>query len=245
MSLPNTRTEFKERCLRRLGKPVIEIDVEDQQIEDRIDEALKYYADVHYNGTQKIYYKHAITQEDKDNKYLTMPSNVNGAIRIFDIGNSIGATSGMFSIQYQIALNDLYSFSGMDLVPYWMMQENLQFIEQVLVGQKPIRYNRNDDRVYIDMNWDNLAVGQFIIVEAYQTMDPEDFPDVWSDKWLLKYATALIKRQWGANLSKFEGMQLPGGISFRGAAIFQEANDECHAMEQDIIDNSPLEFMMG
>lgn len=245
MASPTSRNELKEYCLRRLGKPVIDIDVEDSQVEDRIDDALRYFYDYHFNGSDKIYYKHIITQENKDDGYITLPENIMGAIRIFDVGSTFGATGGMFSLQYQIALNDLWSFGGMDLVPYWMMQENLQFMEQLLQGHKPIRYNKNKDRLYVDTDWKNFAVGQYLVVEAYEVVDPDTYTDAWSDRWLMQYTTALIKRQWGFNLSKFVGINLVGNIQFNGQAIKEEAEKEIDDLETDLKNNTPLEFMMG
>lgn len=245
MAIPTNREEMKEYALRRLGKPVININVSDDQIDDRIDEALKFFYDYHSNGTEKIYYKHQITANNIAQGYIEMPDNIMGVVRIFDIGTSIASGSGMFSVQYQIALNDLYSFSGMDLIPYWMTQESLQFMETILVGMKPIRYSKSSDRLFIDMDWKTVSEGQYLIVEAYEIMDPEVYSDVWSERWLMKYVTALIKRQWGSNLIKFEGIQLPGGVTFNGRAIYDEADAEADAAEKDLVDNSPLEFMMG
>ncbi len=248
MSVPTNKAEFKEWCLRRLGKPVINIDVSESQIDDRVDEAMKFYFDYHPNATEKLYYKHQITQDDIDNKYITMPENVIGAVRIFDGnggGNGSWGDATMFSFNYQFYMNDMYTWTGVDLVPYWMAQENMQFMEQILNGLKPIRYQRNTNKLYVDMNWKNFGVGQYLIVEAYEVIDPEVYPDVWGERWLLKYATALIKRQWGSNLSKFDGVQLVGGVVFNGKAIYEEADAEVDATEKDMIDNSPLEFMIG
>jgi hypothetical protein len=143
----------------------------------------------------------------------------------------------MFSIQYQIALNDLYAFSGIDLIPYWMTIDNLQFMESILVGKQPIRYNKNKNRLYIDIAKQKLSPGQFVIAEVYEVADPELYPDVWKDRWLGKYATALIKKQWGSNISKFSGISLPGGVTFNGAAIKEEAAEEIKELEDDMIDN--------
>lgn len=247
MANPTNRAELKEWCLRRLGKPVINIDVSDSQVDDRVDEALKFFWDYHTNGSEKTYYKHQITLTDKTNKYITLPENIMGAIRIFDFssGNASWGDSSMFSFQYQFALNDMFTWTGADLVPYWMAQENMQFMEEVLNGHKPIRYSKSSDRLYIDMNWDAIAVGQFLIVEAYEVIDPEVYNDVWQDRWLMKYTAALIKRQWGSNLSKFSGVQLVGGVTMNGADIYAEADAEVDAAERDLVDNSPLEFMTG
>lgn len=229
-----SRSEFKEYCLRKLGKPVIDINVDDDQVEDRIDEALKFYWDYHFDGTEKVYYKHQFTQEDISNKYITLPNNIIGAVNIFDLGDYI-ATNNIFNIRYQIALNDLYTLTYQSVVPYYMAFQQLQLIEQLLVGKQPIRYNRNNNKLYVDVNWDKITAGYYLVVEAYQTLDPDTYNDVYNDRWLQKYATALIKQQWGSNLTKFIGMQLPGGITFNGEKIYNDASKEVEDMEQSMI----------
>ena len=172
MAVPTSRSEFKEYCLRKLGKPVIEINVDDDQVEDRIDEALKYYWDYHFDGTERIYYKHQITANNVVDKYITLPENIIGAVRIFNIGDPM-VTNNLFDIRYQIALNDLYTLTSVSMIPYYMMFQHIQHMEQLLVGQQPIRYNRHNDKLYVDMDWNKVNVGNYLIVEAYQVLDPE------------------------------------------------------------------------
>jgi len=234
MATPTTKDQFKEYCLRTLGKPVIEINVDDDQVDDRIDEALKYYWDYHFDGSERTFYKYQITDADKINKYITMPENIIGAVNLFPIGQGLN-TNNLFNIRYQIALNDLYTLTSVSMVPYYMALTHVQFLEQMLVGQQPIRYNRNINRLYIDMDWQIVNTGDYIIVEAYQIVDPALFPDVWKDRWLLRYATCLIKQQWGANLSKFTGMTLPGGIQFNGQRIYDDAIRERGELEREMI----------
>ncbi len=233
MASPTTRSEFKEYCLRKLGKPVIEINVDDDQVEDRIDEALKYYWDYHFDGTERIYYKHQITANNVVDKYITLPENIIGAVRIFNIGDPM-VSNNLFDIRYQIALNDLYTLTSVSMIPYYMMFQHIQLMEQLLVGQQPIRYNRHTDKLYIDMDWEKVNVGNFLIVEAYEILDPDTYTDAWSDRWLSRYATALIKKQWGSNLTKFSGLQLPGGVQFNGDKIYNDAVNEIEAMEKDM-----------
>ena len=159
MAIPTSRSEFKENCLRRLGKPVIEINVDDDQVEDRIDEALRYFWDYHFDGSEKLYYKHQVTQTDKTNKYITLPENVIGAVNIFPIGNALN-TNNLFNIRYQIALNDLYTLTSVSMVPYYMALTHIQFLEQMLIGQQPLRYNRHVNRLYIDMDWERVDVNE-------------------------------------------------------------------------------------
>lgn len=234
MATPTTKDQFKEYCLRTLGKPVIEINVDDDQVDDRIDEALKYYWDYHFDGSEKTFYKYQITDADKINKYITMPENIIGAINLFPIGQGLN-TNNLFNIRYQIALNDLYTLTSVSMVPYYMALTHIQFLEQMLVGQQPFRYNRNTNKFYIDTDWNILNTGDFIIIEAYQVVDPTTYTDVWKDRWLLRYATCLIKQQWGANLTKFIGMTLPGGIRFNGEKIYNDAVTERAALENEMI----------
>lgn len=246
MAVPTSRTEFKEFCLRKLGKPVLEINVDDDQVEDRIDEALRYYWDYHFDGAEKIYYKYQITQQDKDNKYITVPQNIIGVVNIFDMGSALG-TNNLFNIRYQIALNDLYTLTSVSMVPYYMALQHIQFLEYLLVGKQPLRYNRHINKLYLDMDWDRLNVGDYLIAEAYQIVDPETYSDVWSDRWLARYTECLIKQQWGNNLTKFTGMTLPGGIKFNGEKILNDATNERLALEKEMITSYslPVTDMIG
>lgn len=241
MATATTREEFKEYCLRKLGKPVIEINVSDDQVDDRVDEALRYYYDYHFDGADKIYYKHLITQTDIDNKYITLPENIMGAISVFNVSDPAISSNDLFNIQYQIALNDLYTLTSVSMVPYYMTMEHLALIQEMLVGQKPIRYQRHKNRLHIDMNWKNTnLLDKYLVIEAYEIIDPDVWTDAWNDRWLQNYATALIKRQWGANLSKFTGMSLPGGVQFNGEKIYNDAVDEITKMEQEMLTSYSL-----
>lgn len=247
MAKPTTREDFKEYCLRKLGKPVLEINVDDTQVEDRIDEALAYYHDYHFDGTQKVYLAHSVTAEDKTNKYITIPEAVIGIINIFDIGDSY-STNNLFNIRYQIALNDLFAFNYGPFAPYYMALQNVALAEELFVGRQSLRYNRHVNRLYIDMDWEaKVVTGEYVIIEAYQKVDPETYSDVWGDRWLQRYATALIKKQWGDNLKKFEGLQMPGGLTFNGQKIWDEATDELTKLEDEMISSYslPVSDMIG
>lgn len=243
MAVPTTRATFKEYCLRKLGKPVIEINVDDDQVEDRIDEALRYYWDYHFDGSEKVYYRHQITQTDRDNKYITLPENIIGAVNIFQIGDPAMTSNDLFNIRYQIALNDLYTLTSVSLIPYYMVMEHLGLMTELLVGKQPLRYNRHTDKLYIDMDWGTLDIGTYIIVEAYQVVDPDVWVDAYADRWLQNYATVLIKRQWGSNLTKFSGMQLPGGVQFNGDKIYDDATAELQKLEEEMISSYSLPAM--
>jgi len=233
MATPTSNTEFKEFCLRKLGKGVIEINVSDAQVDDRVDEAINFYQDYHFDGTERTFYKKQITQSDKDNKYITLPDNIIGAVNIFDIGDADN-TNNLFNVRYQIALNDLYTLTSQSLVPYYMAFQHLELYEQILVGKQPIRYNRHKNVFHVDMDWDKIAVDQYLIVEAYQVIDPDTFTKMYGDYWLQRYATALIKIQWGENLKKFQGMQMPGGMVMDGMSIYNEGLRDKEQLEMEM-----------
>jgi hypothetical protein len=247
MAVPSTRTELKEFCLRKLGKPVIEINIDDDQMEDRIDEALAYYHDYHFDGAEKTFLKHVVTAANKTNNYIDITDgNIIGIVNIFDIGDAT-STNNLFNVRYQIALNDLYDLARYDLVPYYMNMMNIRFIEEMLIGKQPLRYNRHINKLHIDMDWGKVAVGNYLVAEVYSKIDPETYSDVYSDRWLLRYTTSLFKVQWGQNLSKFVGMTLPGGIQFNGDQIMQQGVEDKRNLEQEMISSFslPVTDMIG
>jgi len=245
MAWINNRDEFKAYCLRKLGAPVIEINVDDDQVEDRVTEALNFYWDYHFDGMEKVYYKYEVTQTDIYNRYITMPDNIRGVVNLFPVGQSLN-TNNLFNIRYQIALNDLYTLTSVSMVPYYMALQHVQFLEQILVGMQPFRYNRIINKLYLDMDWSLVNVGAYLIIEAYQVIDPNVYTKGYNERLLQNYATALIKEQWGANLSKFSGMQLPGGVTFNGDKILSDAVAERKELEKVIYDSSlPIADMIG
>ena len=246
MAEPNTRAEFREYCLRRLGKPAIEINITEDQIEDRIDDALRYYYDYHFDGSEKIYYKHQVTAQNIADKYIDMPENVLGVVNIFDVGSSVN-TNNLFNYRYQMAMSDLYTFSTQSMIPFYMAMTHIALIQELLVGKQPIRYNRHINKLYVDMDWNKLNVGDYLVVEAYHVVDPDVYPDVWKDRWLKRYATALMKQQWGSNLTKFIGMTLPGGVQFNGERILDDATAEITKLEDEMINtySLPVSDMIG
>jgi hypothetical protein len=245
MATITSRDQFKEYCLRKLGKPVIEINVDEDQVEDRVTDAIKYYWDYHFDGTEKVYYKYKLQSADIANKFVTVPDNIIGIVNLFPIGQALN-TNNLFNIRYQIALNDLYTLTSVSMVPYYMALQHVQFLEQFLVGQQPLRYNRNLNKCYVDMDWNIVNPGDYLILEAYQVVDPDQYTKAYNEWWLQGYATCLIKEQWGSNLKKFEGMTLPGGLKFNGQKIYDEAMQEKQKLERMIIDFSlPVTDMIG
>jgi hypothetical protein len=239
MAIPTSRDQLKEHCLRRLGKPVVDINVDDEQVEDRIDEALLYYRDYHFDGSERVLLKHQITAADKTNKYITLDDSYIGVVGVFDVGDST-QTSNLFNVRYQIHLNDLFDFSSATYVPYVTAMRHVAQLEEIFVGKQPIRFNRHTNKVHIDMSWNDVTVGNYLIVDSYKVTDPSTYTDVWSDRWLMQYTTSLIKRQWGENLKKFEGLQMPGGLTFNGQKIWEEATEEIRRLEDEMISSYSL-----
>jgi hypothetical protein len=243
--VPVDRATFKEYCLRRLGKPVIEINVDDDQVDDRVDEAIRFYYDYHFDGTEKTYYKYQITDADIANGFIRLPDNIIGAVELFDLPGSY-SVNNMFSIRYQIALNDLYTLTNVNITPYYMAMTYVAFLEQMLVGRQPIRYNRNTNLFYIDTDWSLMLAGQYIIVVAYQVVNPDVYVRAWGDLYLQRLASAYIKRQWGSNLTKFTNIPMQAGMMFNGEKIYNDAEKEITEIEQMIRDSSlPATDMIG
>lgn len=315
MSTPTDRKSFGKWCLRNLGHPVIEINVSDEQIDDRIDEALSWYYDFHMDGTNKQYWRaqlaannfggrvHSLKIDDGGTLYsnsdtivftsnngvgsgaaatlttnangiitsatlsansngsgysldpsvsvttstgsgavikpvmggfVQLPDNIIGTVQLYPM-NSTYSSASMFNIRYQMALNDLYTLTNINLVPYYMARQHISLIEEILIGQPPIRYNRHENKLYIDGTWSVVNEGDWIIVEAYSVIDPVQYPRLWSDKWLQQYTTALIKRNWGSNLKKFQGMPMPGGMMFSGQQIYNEADAEVKLLKDELV----------
>jgi len=257
MATITSRTAFKDYCLRRLGFPVIEINVDDDQVEDRIDDALQYWQDYHFDGLQKVYYVKALLQSDVNQRYLDLTAardssnnatQIAGVTRIFPLYDS-QASINMFDLRYQLRLNELYDFTSASYINYTMTQQHLRMLEQQFTGEVPIRFQRHTQRLYIDWAWGSsqAPAGTVVVAECYATIDPAIYTQAWNDRWLKEYATALIKRSWGNNLKKFNGIQLPGGVTLNGDKIYQEATDEINALHAEIGDKygAPLEFLLN
>lgn len=247
MANPTSRTELKNYCLRRLGHPVIEINIDEDQMQDRIDDALYFYRDYHYDGTERTFYKHQVAQTDRDNGYISIPSNITGVVNVFPIGTGLNANN-LFNLRYQITLNEIYDWSHAEFQNYTESMRRIALMEEIFVGKQPLRFNRHMDRLFIDMDWETrTVVGEYLVIEAYRTLDPDTFTSVWGDWWLRQYTTQLFKRQWGENLKKFEGMQLPGGVQFNGQQIWQEADEEIKRLEEEVVNrySMPVMDMIG
>ena len=305
MARPNTRATFKEYCLRNLGKPVIDINVDEDQVEDRIDEAIQYFSQYHTDGVERMYLKYKVTADDKvrlrknndftvfeegtyaDNielesgkntdlegagdllgedgkaihlessnlvstkyeenqNYLVIPDSVLSVINIFPLSDR--ANLNMFDVRYQLRLNDLYDFSSTSIVHYELTMRHLDFLDHILVGEKPIRFNTLSNRLYIDMDWaEDIDADEYLIIECYRQLDPTQHTRMFDDIMLKRYATALIKRQWGQNLSKFNGTAMLGGVTLNGPELFSTAIQEQQKLEEEIRLNfeEPPHIMQG
>ncbi len=249
MAKPNSRQTLIDYCLRSLGAPVIEINIDEDQIDDRIDEGLQFYQHYHADAIEKVFLKHQITQTDIDNKYIPIPELVTDVIRLMPIRDP-SSSSGMFDIKYQMHLNDMFALGYMgSLLEYSMAREYLSTLDMLIDSKnKFTNFDRHMDQLRIDMNWgDEVVVGDYVVVEAYRIIDPDTFTDVYNDYYLKKYCTALLKKQWGANLIKFEGMVMPGGVTFNGRQLFDDANEELQKLEEEVRLNweQPVDFYVG
>lgn len=317
MAKITTRSQFKTYCLRKLGFPVIEINVDDDQVDDRIDEALAFWRDYHYDGTEKLFMKHCITAEDINRQWIYCPDAVQFVTGVmpFDLSN---ASINMFDLRYQLRLHDLYDFTSVSYVSYEITMQHLRTLNLLFSGTPQFRFNRHQNKVFLDIDWSrDVQPGNFVIIECYRTLEPEtitltgtvscdpssntvigtgtkfdqelaafDFitiggeqkqigninnptnitlvgpptqthvnatatlegvTDVWNDRFLRKYAAAVIKRQWGANLKKFSGIQMPGGVTLNGQQIYDEAVLEIKEMEEEIymMGSLPSEILTG
>ena len=273
MAIPTTKATFKSYCLRALGSGGIDINISDDQADDRIDEALQYFAQYHYDGIEKMYLKHLITSDEvsrarsdasttatdtadnsitatwKEGKnFIPMPSAVVSVIQVWPFTDT-GGGSSMFDVRYQLRLNDLFDLSSTSVIQYQMAMDNLDLLEHILVGETPIRFNQHQNRLYIDADWENdfTAGEDYIIVECYRKLDPTAYTDIYDDIYLKRYATALIKQQWGANLSKFSGVAMLGGVTMNGETIYSQAQEEINKLEEQIqlAFELPVNYMIG
>ena len=273
MAVPTTKATLKSYCLRALGFGVIDINVSDDQTDDRLDEALQYFAQYHYDGIEKMYLKHLITSDEvtrarsdasttatdtadnsitatwKEGKnFIPIPSAVVSVVQVFPFTDT-GAGSNMFDIRYQLRLNDLFDFSSTSVIQYQMTMDNIDLLQHILVGETPIRFNQHQNRLYIDMDWENdvTADVDYLVIECYRKLDPTTYTDIYDDIYLKRYATALIKKQWGANLSKFGGVTMLGGVTMNGETLYTQAIEEQNKLEEQIqlAFELPVNHMIG
>lgn len=239
------RQDFANYCLRKLGAPLLNIEIHDDQIEDCIKEAIEYYHEYHNDGIERDIVKHQITQTDKTNQYIDLPEGIVGIIKIIPFS---GVFSGnyLFSGQYQFFLSELNFLKNYNLSNYYTTKQYLETAEFVLGSNPQFRFNRRMNKLYLDTNWDNINVDDYLVLEVYRELNPDTYSSIYKDRWLKKYCVALMKYQWGTNLSKYEGMELPGGVHVNGSIIKQEAAQEIQLLEQELERiEGILPFMVG
>jgi hypothetical protein len=260
MAQPTTRQELIDYCKRKLGAPVLEINVADEQIDDLVDDAIQLFQERHFDGVYQTYFKYKITQKDIDrgrspgnnsvvglastsvtanivgvantfnytenSNYLEIPPSVIGVTKIFHYDGSNTITHNMFSVKYQLFLNDIYYWGTTELLSYAMVKTYLEDLDWLLTTQKQIRFNKRQDRLYLDIDWGAVTVGNYLIIDCYSTLNPNDYSRIWNDSFLKPYLTSLIKKQWGQNLIKFQGVKLPGGVELNGRQMYDDAQRE-------------------
>jgi len=278
MAEPASRQELIDHCLRSLGAPVLEINVSREQLEDRVDDALQYFNERHYDGVYPCLLKYKVTEDDKargkstlggvgististttnivgtgvtfnyfeNSNYIQIPPHIIGINRLFKFNSASIYGVGMYSVQYQFFLNNVQNISSFDILSYHMLQSYIEDIDWLLNTQKPIRFNQRQNRLYLDIDWNTLSADTYIIIDCYRLMDPNDYPRVWNDSFLKKYLTALIKKQWGSNLIKFQGVKLPGGVELNGRQIYDDAMsdlDKIQEMMSSTYELPPLDWV--
>lgn len=250
MANPTTRQGLIDYCLRRLGSPVIEINVDEEQISDRVDEALQYFREFHSEATYRGYIQHLLTTTDITNKYVSISSDVQQVTRLFKLEQGLFSRN-MFSVKYQMHMNDIanmHSYVG-DLAYYEQVQQYLSLLDMRLNGTPQVDYVRKQNRLYIHGNFEDgdIKAGEYIVAEVYSIIDGNTHTAVWNDLWLKEYVTALIKHQWGSNLIKFEGMQMPGGVTINGRQIYEDALQEIERLKERIrLEHElPADFFVG
>jgi hypothetical protein len=242
MAIVSSRQGLIDYCLRRLGQPVVEINIDEDQLEERVDDALEFFQEYHFDGVEKVFLKHIITQDNITNEYIEMgnPATPVGGpivsvVRVLPIPAFDSFSGGFFNEEYQMRLNDLNNFSGSSLIQWSMTLRNFSEIEQLFSITPTMLFNRKQDRLYLECDWVNkFSVNDILVVEAYRILDPTQYTEVYNDMFLKKYCTALIKRQWGENLKKFTGVVLPGGITLDGKTIYDEAVEEINKIEEEM-----------
>ena len=280
MAKPSTRQELIDYCFRKLGAPVLEINVDDDQVDDLVDDAIQLFNERHFDGIERMYLKYQLTQEDIDrgkaegtdgvgivtttgnstnisglgtvtsnfyetSNFIQVPDSVVGIDKIFKFDTS-SISGGMFSIKYQLFLNDLYYFNSVNLLQYSMTKRYLEDIDHLLTTDKQIRFNKRQNRLYLDIDWKAQEVGTFLVIQCDRILDPDNCTGVYNDSFLKLYLTALVKRQWGQNLIKFQGVKLPGGLELNGRQIYEDAEREIESIREKLISEyelPPLDFI--
>lgn len=269
MASINSREDLIDYAMRKLGAPVVEINVDYQQAEDRLDEALQFFTERHFDGVERCYFKHQVTSTDITKGYIStndLPpvdgvtgtgprgSDIVSVVRVFRFD---AATVNMFNVRYQWALNDVFGVNTLNaiggggdnaLASYDVFRRYNTLIQDFFSPEKMIRFSKVTNRLHLDMKWDeDINSGEYLVVEAYAALNPETFTEIYNDRLLKKYFTALLKKQWGTNMLKYDGIQLPGGVSLKGSEIYRDALEEVERLEEEVrlTYELPIDFMTG
>ena len=255
MAKPTSKSELKEYALRRLGKPVLEINVSDDQCDDAIDYTIQKFQQFHYDGAERVYLKHKITQADLDrakdtndttttsvagnstwlesNTYIEIPQHILSIEGIFSFTDK--GTANIFDIRYQMRLNDLYDFTSTQFYHYYMIQQHLGTIDFLLEGIKPTRYIATQNRLYLDMDWQaDVLLDQYFVIKCWRALDPLTWTEIYDNMWVKDYVSAKIKKQWGSNMTKFQNVQMPGGVTLNGEMIYNDAVQELKDLDEQL-----------
>ena len=259
MATPTTKATLLSYCKRQLGYPVVEINVDDDQADDVMDDSLQYFSEYHYDGSIRCYLKHQITEAEitnqrsnsnvtsstsggsdngattwnEQNNYIELPESIMSVVKVFTMSDN--TTNNMFDLRYQLRLNDLYDLTSTSILYYEMVQQHLGMLDDILVGSPFMRHSKHGNRLYIDMDWENnINKNEYILIECIRKQDPTTFTDIYNDVWLKKYATAKLKLQWGQNLIKFDGIQMPGCVTLNGRQLVDDAREEIQRLEEEV-----------
>ena len=251
MASPNSRDTPIDWCKRRLGEPVIEVNVDEDQLEDRVDEAIQYFQEFHSDATYRAYVSHQLTATDITNKYITTSSDVHTVTRVFPLISSSSSSGQLFNLRYQMHLSeltDMSQFAG-DIAYYEQIQQYLSLLDMTLNGHTMVDFARRQNRIYLHGHIEDLDItaDDYIVYEVYNTINPDSHTSIYNDMWLKEFTGALIKEQWGMNLMKFEGMQLPGGVILNGRQLFDDAQGEIQDLKERIRleHEMPADFFVG
>lgn len=238
MSIPVTKAQFIAKVLRELGYPTIKVNVTEEQLDDRVDDALQVFYRRHFDGSEKQYVAHVMSPSDAATKTVVMDPDVIGVINVFPLQSSSGAGGSLlFNVPYQLVMSEIFGLNGGasdGVSSYIVTRTQMNTLQEFLVGRFPIRYNEKTNILYVDASSEKLTVGSTILIECYKQNTAVDYPDVWSDIWLRKYAVELVRRQWSQNLGKFKDVQLPGGITINAKEMVGQAESTIRELEEEL-----------
>lgn len=247
MAVVANREQLKAYVLRALGAPLINIDVATEQLEDRIDEAIAYFREYYWDGIKKEYFKHQITAQNKIDKYIAIPDHIWSIINVFNASNSTNGQPNIFDLEYQLRMNDLRDLTSTSIIYYEQVKQHISLLQHRLNADRQFDFNRLEGKLYLNLNWDvKISEGAWIMLECYAALDPETSPKMWNERLFKEYVIALTKMQWAQNLSKYQGMTLPGGVTLDAQTMYNAAQDEIEKIEDQIMNSmAPLSFFIG